>query len=111
MGEQIFNKMKKTVAILMAVFFIATLAAVSASAQPYPAFRGPGGHPNMRWDGHNMWDDDHNWRWDGHNWYDNSHNWRWDGRYWRDDNHHWRWDGHRWWDDKHNWWDGNKWRR
>jgi len=96
MGEHTFTRIKKTVAILMAVFFIATLTAVSASAQPSPVSRGPAGHPHMRWDGHNMWDDDHNWRWDGHNWWDDRHRWRWDGNRW--------WNGNR-------WWDGNNWRR
>lgn len=106
MGEQKFGRIKKTMAILLSVFFVATLAAASASSQPN--FRGPVGHPQMRWDGHNMWDDNHNWRWDGHDWWDNEHNWRWDGHNWWDDEHHWRWDGNHWWNGNR-WWDGGRW--
>ena len=108
MGKQIFVRIEKVVAILLAIFFVMTLTAASVGAQPSPAFSGPAGHPNMRWDGHTMWDDQHHWRWNGHNWYDNDHNFRWDGHNWWDDKHHWRWDGQHWWNGNH-WWDGHRW--
>jgi hypothetical protein len=107
LGTHVFDRVKKTASILLAIFFVVSLTAAAASAQPN--VRGPSGHPNIRWEGRTMWDDEHHWNWDGQNWHDNDHNFRWDGHDWWDDEHHWRWDGSRWWNGNQRW-DGSSWR-
>jgi hypothetical protein len=102
MLKQPFYRIKKMPAILLAVFFVATLTVSSAGALSSDSPEDhPKGDPNDQ--GANQF------RWNGHYWWDNENHWRWDGYYLWDDGHHWKWDGHRWWKGKQ-WWDGNNWR-
>ena len=91
MGKQ-FGKVKKTIAVLMVIFFIVTLTAVSASAVDGRGWDRGGGHNWDRGGGHD-WDRGHggcgwwnNWchgGWKGCGWWNNwcrwGHGW---GRGW-----------------------------
>jgi len=100
MGKQTFNGMKKIVAILVAVCFMATLTAVSASACDNC---GPSYHPSgiciqdsCRFDGNCWWDDVNNCRWEENCWWYAQTSWKWDGQYWCDGNKYWDEDSHNW---------------
>lgn len=94
MSNQTFGALKKTLTILLLVFFAVSMTAVAVSAIEY----GPHGYPGDHHDNHFIWDNDHMW------WRDGNNNWMWDGHYWWDNDNSWRWDGHNWWDN-----DGRRW--
>jgi hypothetical protein len=90
MGKQTFDKIKKTLAILLAVIFVVSLTAASVSAAPPGGFgKGDGGPGWNRGGGHN-WDRDdwgqggwgHNWGqggWKNCGWWNNWCRWdKWD---------------------------------
>ena len=90
MGKQAFKRMKKIIAILMAILFIVTLTAASASAVD-----GRGWDRDHGWNQGHGWDRDHGWN-QGHGW-DRDHGWN--------QGHGWWWGhGNRWW-----WGHGNRW--
>lgn len=87
MLKQRFSKIKKTLPILLTLFFLATLTVSSASASP----------SDPKWDAHS------------HYWLIDGHQMRYDGHYWWDDTHHMKWDGYHWWNNNQ-WCDGHNWR-
>jgi hypothetical protein len=88
------QQFKKTLAILLLIFFAVSMAATAASARGDGPMGSPGDHHNnhFKWDGQHMWwrDGDNQFRFDGHYWWDDKHQWKWDGIYW------WDKDGHLW---------------
>jgi hypothetical protein len=86
MGEQTFDRIKKTLGILLVVFFVASLTAAAVSAAPYDR------------DGRDGYDhDDHYGHGHGNDWYHGDDWYRHHGYHW--------WRNH-WWDD--DWWRHNR---
>lgn len=88
MGEQ-FGKVKKTLAILLAVFFVMSLTAAAVSAQD-----GRGGYDRGGYDHDDRYGHGHG---HGNDWYHGDDWYRHNGYHW--------WNNH-WWDD--DWWRHNR---
>ena len=89
------KQIKKTLAVLLLVFFAVSMTGAAVSERDH----GPGGYPGDHHDNHFKWDGQHMW------WNDGNNHWMWDGNYWWDNSNHWRWDGHYWWDNNNHRWD------
>jgi hypothetical protein len=104
MGKQTFDRIKKTLAILLAVFFVASMTAAAVTAAPETFDKHPNdrmGHPVVEshhamhgheHDNHHghwvwVWDSGH-WMWQGSH-YDGHWVWVWDYGHWV-----WVWDNH-----------------
>jgi hypothetical protein len=84
MERKASEKMKKIIAVFIAILFLVTLTAASASAVDGRGWdHGRDDHGWNRWNHGHDWN--HGWWWDhGHGWWrGNDHGWRWDhGRGW-----------------------------
>ena len=91
MGNQMFNRTKKILGILLVVFFVGSVTAATVSAYPGPD-RGWYHNNGYHWYNNHWWDDDwwHNHHMhDNDDWYyHNNYHW-WQGR-WQDDGYRYR---------------------